>query len=54
MAASRELAARRFAPGRHEFSWDATGDGAPAPSGVYFARVHGDGVEAAQPLTLLK
>jgi hypothetical protein len=50
----RELAGRQFAPGRHEFAWDGTGDGAPAPSGVYFARVHGDGVEAVQPMTLLK
>lgn len=46
---------REFAEGRHEWAWDGRDDaGAAAGAGVYFLRVHGDGVEAVRTATLVK
>ena len=42
--------------GRHAVTWDGRhGDGRPAPSGVYFARIRGAGRDAAaHPMVLMK
>lgn len=49
------LAAGEFAPGGHRVPWRGTDDrGAPMPSGVYLARIRGEGLEVTLRLALLR
>ena len=50
----REIASRRFTAGAHTLTWDGRGGDAPLASGIYFVRIHGEGVETVQAVTLLK
>jgi flagellar hook assembly protein FlgD len=52
----RALVAGKYDPGEHTVTWDGTDDqGRPVASGVYFARLAVDGVEAgARKLALVK
>lgn len=49
------LAAGEFAPGGHRVPWRGADDrGAPMPSGVYLARIRGEGLEVTLRLALLR
>jgi flagellar hook assembly protein FlgD len=51
----RMLADQRFEAGQHTITWDGNNQNrAEAPSGVYFYRLSGDGIDEARKMVLLR